>query len=63
MGAVIAESTTTWNKETKMVDIAIKLFNYTSRARAYTLLASWPESAGASMETVSYTHLTLPTKA
>ena len=50
MGAVIAESTTTWNKETKMVDIAIKLFNYTSRARAYTLLASWPESAGASME-------------
>jgi DNA topoisomerase-6 subunit B len=50
MGAVIAESTTTWNKETKATDVAIKLFNYTSRARAYTLLASWPESAGASME-------------
>ena len=33
-----------------MTDVAIKLFNYTSRARAYTLLASWPESAGASME-------------
>ena len=50
MGAVIAESTTAWNKETKMTDVAIKLFNYTSRARAYTLLASWPEGAGASME-------------
>ena len=33
-----------------MTDVAIKLFNYTSRARAYTLLASWPERAGASME-------------
>ncbi len=49
MGAVIAESTTAWNKETKMTDVTITLFNYTSRARAYTLLASWPESSGATM--------------
>jgi hypothetical protein len=50
MGAVIAESTTHWNKETKMTDVSITLFNYTSRARAYTLLASWPENEGAGLE-------------
>lgn len=50
MGAVIAESATNWNKETKMTDVSITLFNYTSRARAYTLLASWPEREGATME-------------
>ena len=34
MGAVISESATTWNKETKQTDVSITLFNYTSRARA-----------------------------
>ena len=33
-----------------MTDVSITLFNYTSRARAYTLLASWPEREGATME-------------
>ena len=50
MSAVIAESETVWNKETKKTEISITLFNYTSRARSYTLLASWPEREGASME-------------
>jgi DNA topoisomerase-6 subunit B len=50
MGAVIAESETVWNKETKQTDVTITLFNYTSRARAYTLLAAWPEKDGATME-------------
>ena len=50
MSAVIAESETVWNKETKKTDVSITLFNYTSRARSYTLLASWPERDGASME-------------
>ena len=50
MGAVISESATTWNKETKQTDVSITLFNYTSRARAYTILAAWPEKEGASME-------------
>ena len=50
MGAVIAESETVWNKETKQTDVAITLFNYTSRARAYTILAAWPEKDGATME-------------
>jgi len=50
MGAVIAESETVWNKETKQTDVTITLFNYTSRARAYTILAAWPEKDGATME-------------
>ena len=50
MSAVIAESETVWNKETKQTDVTITLFNYTSRARAYTILAAWPEKDGATME-------------
>ena len=50
MGAVISETETVWNKETKQTDVSITLFNYTSRARAYTILASWPEKDGAQME-------------
>ncbi|MCH1462250.1 MAG: DNA topoisomerase VI subunit B [Candidatus Poseidonia sp.] len=49
MGAVISEATTAWNKETKQTDVSITLFNYTTRARSYTLLASWPEREGAAM--------------
>ncbi|MBT61048.1 MAG: DNA topoisomerase VI subunit B [Euryarchaeota archaeon] len=49
MSAVISETTTEWNKETKQTDVEITLFNYTSRARAYTILATWPEKAGAGM--------------
>jgi DNA topoisomerase-6 subunit B len=50
MGAVIAESETVWNKETAKTEVTIKLFNYTTRARAYTILAAWPEKEGAVME-------------
>ena len=39
-----------WNKATKQTDVDIVLFNYTSRARAYTILATWPEKSGATME-------------
>ena len=46
MSAVISETTTEWNKKTKQTDVAIVLFNYTSRARAYTILATWPEKVG-----------------
>ncbi|MGB1797992.1 MAG: DNA topoisomerase VI subunit B [Candidatus Poseidoniaceae archaeon] len=49
MSAVIAETTTTWNKETKQTDVHIILYNYTSRARSYTMLVNWPERQGASM--------------
>ena len=49
MSAVIAETTTTWNKETKQTDVHIILYNYTSRARSYTILVTWPEKQGAKM--------------
>ena len=49
MSAVICESTTEWNKATKSVDVAIKIYNYTARSRAYTILATWPEKVGGSI--------------
>ncbi len=49
MSAVIAETTTTWNKETKQTDVNIVLYNYTSRARSYTILVTWPEKQGGKM--------------
>ena len=47
MSAVICNETTEWNKETKLVDVSITLFNYTSRSRSYSILINWPEKAGA----------------
>lgn len=47
MSAVICNEATTWNKETKQVDVSITLFNYTSRSRSYSLLVNWPEKSGA----------------
>tara|TARA_B000000609_G_C24180636_1_gene357923 strand:+ start:1414 stop:3486 length:2073 start_codon:yes stop_codon:yes gene_type:complete len=49
MSAVICNESTTWNKETKNVDVSITLFNYTSRARSYSLLVNWPEKSGGEM--------------
>jgi DNA topoisomerase-6 subunit B len=49
MSAVICNESTTWNKETKQVDVSITLFNYTSRARSYSLLVNWPEKESAEM--------------
>jgi len=47
MSAVICNEKTEWNKETKLVDVSITLFNYTSRSRSYSILVNWPEKAGA----------------
>jgi len=49
MSAVICESTTEWNKASNSVDVAIKIYNYTARSRAYTILVTWPEKSGGSM--------------
>ena len=49
MNAVIAEEESVWNKETKQVDVKVIFYNYSSRARQYTLLVNWPEKAGAMM--------------
>ena len=47
MSAVICEEATIWNKETKQTDVKIILFNYTARARSYSLLVNWPEKENA----------------
>jgi len=49
MNAVIAEEESVWNKKTKQVDVKITFYNYSSRARQYTLLVNWPEKSGAIM--------------
>ena len=49
MSAVICNESTTWNKETKQTDVKIVLFNYTSRARSYSILVNWPEKEGSEM--------------
>jgi DNA topoisomerase-6 subunit B len=49
MNAVIAEEESIWNKETKQVDVKIIFYNYSSRARQYTLLVNWPEKSDAIM--------------
>lgn len=49
MSAVICEEETIWNSETKRTDVKITLFNYTSRARSYSLLVNWPEKEHAEM--------------
>ena len=49
MSAVICNETTEWNKETKQTNVSITLFNYTSRARSYSVLVNWPEKAGGEM--------------
>ena len=43
MNAVIMDENTSWNKERKIAQINLKLQNFTSRARSYTILAQWPE--------------------
>ena len=49
MNAVIAEEATEWNKEAKRTEVRLTLSNFTAKARAFTLLATWPEREGALM--------------
>ena len=44
MNAVFCEEELGWDKEKKLATCSIKIFNYTARARAYTILLKWPES-------------------
>lgn len=44
MNAVFCEEVLGWNAEKKLATCDITVFNYTARARAYTILAKWPES-------------------
>lgn len=50
MNAVFLEEELGWNKETRLSMCSITIHNYTARARAYTILAKWPEGEETSME-------------
>ena len=50
MNAVFCEEELGWDKERKLTTCEITVFNYTARARAYTILAKWPESDSVAME-------------
>jgi len=43
MSAVICQEETTWDIEAKITKVNVRIFNYTARARSYTILATWPE--------------------
>ena len=44
MNAVFCEEALGWDTTRKLTTCDITVFNYTARARAYTILAKWPES-------------------
>lgn len=46
MNAVFLEDDVAWDKESKQSVCTITVYNYTARARAYTILAKWPEGEG-----------------
>ena len=50
MNAVFLEEELGWDKETRLSMCSITIHNYTARARAYTILAKWPEGEETSME-------------
>jgi DNA topoisomerase-6 subunit B len=49
MNAVFLEEELSWNKEDKLSMCSITVHNYTARARAYTILAKWPEGPDTAM--------------
>jgi len=49
MNAVFCEEELGWDKEKKLATCSIKIFNYTARARAYTILLKWPENDNVSI--------------
>ncbi|MFL2966498.1 MAG: DNA topoisomerase VI subunit B [Candidatus Thalassarchaeaceae archaeon] len=44
MDAVFCEEELGWDAERKIATCSITIYNYTARARAYTILAKWPEN-------------------
>ena len=49
MNAVFCEEDLGWDTTRKLATCDITVFNYTARARAYTILAKWPESETVAM--------------
>lgn len=50
MNAVFCEEEVGWDSERKLATCDITIFNYTARARAYTILAKWPEGGSVQIE-------------
>ena len=46
MDAVFCEEEMGWDNEKSLATCSITIYNYTARARAYTILAKWPEGDG-----------------
>ena len=46
MDAVFCEEEMGWDDEKGLATCSITIYNYTARARAYTILAKWPEGDG-----------------
>ena len=49
MNAVFCEEEVVWDQNEKVAKCSIKIFNYTARARAYTIIAKWPEDQSTRM--------------
>ena len=49
MNAVFLEDEVTWDNDAKQNVCSVTIYNYTARARAYTILAKWPEGEGVRM--------------
>ncbi len=49
MNAVFCEEKLGWDKEKRIATCSIEIYNYTARARAYTILVKWPESSSINM--------------
>lgn len=49
MNAVFCEEEVVWDQKEKVAECCIKIFNYTARARAYTIIAKWPEDKSTRM--------------
>ena len=49
MNAVFLEDEVTWDNDAKQNVCSVTIYNYTARARAYTILAKWPEGEGVKM--------------
>jgi len=49
MNAVFCEEEVIWDAKEKLARCSIKIYNYTARARAYTIIVKWPERDGVAL--------------
>ncbi len=49
MNAVFCEEAVIWDSKERLARCSIKIYNYTARARAYTIIVKWPERDGVTL--------------